>query len=94
MKWTFIVKNNGTATTGYQLLNSNKQPVASGTTVKSLVGQDFYISMPVATTGYVEVEANIRYTNRNQTLWTADGIEGGKYSTSIKYLQKRQKVRN
>ncbi len=72
----FIVKNNGTATTGYQLLNSNKQPVASGTTVKSLVGQDFYISMPVATTGYVEVEANIRYTNRNQTLWTADGIEG------------------
>ncbi len=72
----FTVKNNGTATTGYQLLNSSKQPVASGTTVKSLVGQDFYISMPVATTGYVEVEANVRYTNRHQTLWTADGIEG------------------
>ena len=32
--------------------------------------------MPVATTGYVEVEANVRYTNRNQTLWTADGIDG------------------
>ncbi len=72
----FVVKNNGTATTGYQLLNSSKQPVAAGTTVKSLVGQDFYISMPVATTGYVEVEANVRYTNRNQTLWTADGIDG------------------
>ena len=72
----FVVKNNGTATTGYQLLNSSKQPVAAGTTVKSLVGQDFYISMPVATTGYVEVEANVRYTNRNQILWTADGIDG------------------
>ncbi len=72
----FVVKNNGTATTGYQLLNSSKQPVATGTTVKSLVGQDFYISMPIATTGYVEVEANVRYTNRHQTLWTADGIVG------------------
>ncbi len=72
----FVVKNNGTATTGYQLLNSSKQPVAAGTTVKSLVGQDFYISMPVATTAYVEGEANLRYTNRNQTLWTADGIDG------------------
>ena len=44
----FIVKNNGNQITDYSLLDENKAVVSNGTTVKDLVGRDFYISLPKA----------------------------------------------
>ena len=61
-------------TTGYQLLNSNKQAVSAGTTVKDLVGQNFYISVPTTTT--VKININIKYSNITQKLWTATEPNG------------------
>ncbi len=72
----FVVKNNGTVTDEYQFLDSNKQPVQAGTTGSGLVDKDFYISMPLDTTGAVEITTDIKYTNKTQILWTADGIDG------------------
>ena len=53
----------------YKLLNSNKQEVREGTTVKDLVGQDFYISL--SDIEDLEVSININYTNNTLTLWAS-----------------------
>jgi len=67
----FIVKNGETEISNYKLLNSNKQEVALGTTVKDLVGQDFYISVPKSGITTVGVSFDISYSNTKMTLWAS-----------------------
>ena len=67
----FITKIGNTATTDYILLDKNKSQVSSGTTIEDLIGQDFYISLPLESTlkKTVSVEINISYDEMNFTLW-------------------------
>lgn len=67
----FVVKNGGTETSNYKLLDSNKNEVTSGTTVKDLVGQNFYITLSKDNVTNVSVSATINYSNTNLTLWTS-----------------------
>ena len=67
----FIVKNGGTETTNYKLLDSSKTEVAEGTTVKDLVGQDFYLSVPVESTSTISVAITIHYSTTKLTLWAS-----------------------
>ena len=67
----FKVKNSGNETDNYKLLDSNKREVAQGTTVKDLVGKDFYISIPKETTKKVGVSISINYSNSKLTLWAS-----------------------
>ena len=66
----FIVKNGGTETSSYKLLDSNKSEVASGTTVKDLVGQNFYISLQKDAVSTLSVSITINYSDTTLTLWT------------------------
>lgn len=65
----FLVKNGGNTTTDYQLLDTNKNQVASGTTVTDLVGQDFYISMAKDKVTTVGIDIAVNYKNTKMTLW-------------------------
>ncbi len=66
----FIVEEAGTGTSNYQLLDENKEEVAEGTTVKDLVGQDFYISIPNSVEiSDISVNITIHYSHTNLTLW-------------------------
>lgn len=66
----FIVKNGGTETSNYKLLDSNKSEVASGKTVKDLVGQNFYISLQKDAVSTLSVSITINYSDTTLTLWT------------------------
>ena len=63
------VKVNGTQTTNYKILDSNK--TETNKTLRQLVGQDFYISVPSDGTTKIEVNANITYSDSNLTLWAS-----------------------
>ncbi len=67
----FIVKNNGTAITNYQLLDENKKVVVKGTTVKDLVGKNFYLSIPKEQTTNLTVDINVNYSDRTMKLWAS-----------------------
>ena len=67
----FTVTNGGEETTNYTLLNSDKTEVEEGTTVKDLVGQDFYISLPKDTITTVGVNIKINYSTTTLNLWTS-----------------------
>ena len=67
----FDVKVNGAETENYKLLKSDKTDVTTGTTIKDLVGQDFYISVPKDSTTSVTVSATINYSSTKLTLWTS-----------------------
>ncbi len=67
----FKVKNNGTEVTNYQLLDSSKNPVSSETTVKNLVGNDFYISVPSTQVNKLTISININYSDRTMKLWAS-----------------------
>ena len=67
----FVVKNGETEISNYKLLDSNKNEVASGTKVKDLVGQNFYISLSKENVTSISVSATINYSNTNLTLWTS-----------------------
>lgn len=67
----FQVKNNGTTVTNYQLLDSSKNAVSNGTTVKDLVGNDFYISVPSTQVDKLTVSININYSDRSMKLWAS-----------------------
>ncbi len=71
-KLEFITKIDNVATNNYILLNKDKSPVSTGTTIADLIGQDFYISLPLESTlkKTVSVEINISYDEMNFTLWT------------------------
>ena len=67
----FIVKNEGTEITNYTLLDQNKNEVSQGTTIKDLVGQDFYVSIPSNTVNSVTINISINYSNTKLTLWAS-----------------------
>lgn len=67
----FKVKNNDTEISNYQLLDENKEAVATGTTVKSLVGKDFYISVPKNQVEALTVNIAINYSNTTMKLWAS-----------------------
>lgn len=53
----------------FKLLNSNKQEVDEGKTVKDLVGQDFYIS--VSDIDDIKVTVDVKYANNKLVLWAS-----------------------
>ena len=65
------VKNGKTEIGDYTLLNSDKQEVKEGTTVKDLVGKDFYISLDTDDVSTISLEININYSSNTLTLWTS-----------------------
>ncbi len=67
----FIVKNGETEVNDYTLLNSNKQEVEEGTTVKDLVGEDFYISVNTDSVETISINITINYSTNTLTLWTS-----------------------
>ena len=68
----FVVEESGTATSDYKLLDSNQSEVPEGTTVKDLVGQNFYISVPnTKNIGDISVNITINYSNTKLTLWVS-----------------------
>lgn len=84
----FIVKNGGTQTTDYKLLNSNKQEVQEGTTVKDLVGQDFYISLPKDSVTEISVSISIKYSTNKLNLWTS--TSGGNETQPVMIPEKEE----
>ena len=67
----FTVKNGGTEISNYTLLDSNKKPVQNGTTVKDLVGKDFYISVDTDDVSTISIAISIKYSTNTLTLWTS-----------------------
>lgn len=67
----FVVKNNGNELSNYQLLDENKVGVANGTTVKSLVGKDFYISVPKSQVDLLTIDITVNYNDRSMKLWAS-----------------------
>ena len=67
----FAVKNGDLAINDYKLLNSNKVEVMQGTTVKDLVGQDFYVSVPKDGVTQISVSIKINYDDTKLTLWAS-----------------------
>lgn len=57
----------------YTILNASEQPVEEGTTIKDLVGQNFYISVPKTKGRTFAVSTKINYTNSVLNLYTAPG---------------------
>ena len=69
----FDVKINNTTTSNYILLNQDKTQVSEGTTVEDLIGQDFYISLPLESTikSKISIDINVDYNETNFTLWAS-----------------------
>lgn len=67
----FVVKNNGTAISDYNLLDKNQNNVTNGTTIKSLVGEDFYLSIPKSQADSLTVSITINYNDTTMTLWAS-----------------------
>lgn len=67
----FKVKNNGSEISEYQLLNSQKQPVANGTTIESLVGNDFYLLVSKNQVKDFSIDINVKYNDKTMTLWAS-----------------------
>ncbi len=57
----------------YTLLNASEQPVSEGTTIKDLVGENFYISVPKTKGKTFSVATKIKYSNSVLNLYTAPG---------------------
>lgn len=62
------VKNKETEISNYQLLDENKNEI---TTVNSLVGKDFYISVPKSQVESLAVNITINYNNTTMKLWAS-----------------------
>ena len=67
----FVVENEGTEINNYTLLDSNKNEVPEGTTIKDLVGQDFYISVPKDSATNISIDITINYSDTKITLWAS-----------------------
>ena len=67
----FTVKNGESEINNYTLLDSNKQPVEEGTTVKDLVGKDFYVSVDTDDIESISIAISIKYSTNTLTLWTS-----------------------
>ncbi len=66
-----VVKNKETAVSKYELLDENKQAVASGTNVKSLVGKNFYVSIPKNEVESITIDFNVKYKEKEMTLYAS-----------------------
>lgn len=71
----FTVKNGDTAMTNYKLLDNTKSEVSLGTTVKDLVGKDFYILVPKDSTTTISINTKINYNISTLELWTNKNTE-------------------
>lgn len=69
----FKVKNNGSEISNYQLLNSQKQQVTA--TIESLVGSDFYLSVPKDQVKDFSIDINVKYNDKTMTLWASSTNE-------------------
>lgn len=71
----FSLKANGNTIdkSEYKLLNANEQQVEEGTTIKDLIGQDFYISVPKTKGKAFSISTKINYSNVVLNLYTAPG---------------------
>ena len=67
----FQVKNGEELISNYKLLKADKTEATEGTTVKDLVGQDFYISVPKASATSLSVNITIDYKDTKMTLWAS-----------------------
>lgn len=67
----FIVKNNGNEISNYQLLDENKAKLPEGTTVKSQVGKNFYISIPKSEVESLTIDIKVNYSNTTMTIWAS-----------------------
>ena len=69
----FITKIDNIETNDYILLNKDKNQVSEGTTINDLIGEDFYISLPVEKTieKTISIEVNINYNNANFIVWAS-----------------------
>lgn len=67
----FVVKNNGQKITNYTLLDKNERPVANGTTVKDLVGENFYISIPKEKVQSLTIDITVNFYNKTMKLWAS-----------------------
>ncbi|MCI8470496.1 MAG: DUF11 domain-containing protein [Clostridia bacterium] len=67
----FVVKNNGQEITDYTLLelDENQRPVTSEKTVKDLVGEDFYISVPKKNVESLTIDITVNYSYNDMKLW-------------------------
>ena len=72
----FNVKNNGNEISNYELLDENKNAVKAGTTVKDLVGKNFYITVPKSQVDSVTVDITVNYNETKMTLWTSTENNG------------------
>ena len=69
----FITKIDNVETSDYILLNKDKNQVSAGTTLDDLIGEDFYISLPVEKTmgKTISIEVNINYNDANFIFWAS-----------------------
>ncbi len=67
---TFTVKNSGTVINDYKLLDTSKKEQANKK-VEDFIGQEFYISVPKASTTTLTVDVSIKYNNTDVEIWTS-----------------------
>ena len=72
----FKVKNNGAEISNYKLLDENKKEVATGKTVKDLIGKNFYIRVPKTEVVSLTVDITVNYNDSTMTLWTSSESNG------------------
>lgn len=84
-----IVKNGDTQITNYKILDSNKQEVASGTTLKNLIGKDFYISVPVsADITKINVSFNTEYSKTTMKAYFENAVSNSHTEQPIAMISK------
>lgn len=66
-----VVKNNEATISDYTLLDKNQNNVTNGTTIKNLVGEDFYLSIPKSEANSLTVSITVNYNETTTTLWTS-----------------------
>ena len=69
----YFTDENGNTISDLKLLNRNKQQVDSSTTIKDLIGEDFYISIPINTAPKtIRLTIKGSYTLTKSTYWSVD----------------------
>ena len=69
--YTIDFKVNGKQVASNQLLDENKKAVPAGTSVKSLVGKNFYITVPQNQIDSLTVNIGVNYRNTTMKLWAS-----------------------
>ena len=78
------VTNNKNELTNYTILNSSQQPVSSGTTIKDLVEQEFYLSIPDTTElGEIVLTVEGTYYGTEVEYWIVGGSEESEQPVAV-----------